>query len=126
MIELNKPDDAAQHAEVKAAIQNLKERAWVAVNSTGAGFAGLQSLVDLGPDIVKIDREFLGGLAADPSRRALVKALVQFADETGVTLTAQGGETREDLQALRELGVRFAEGYILGKPLQPQRGTSVC
>ncbi len=126
VIELNEPDRAEQHAAVKAAIQRLKERAWVAVNSAEAGFSGLQSLVDLEPDILKIGREFLAGVAKDPSRRALVKAVVQFAAETGVTLIAQGVETREDLQALRELGVRFAEGYILGKPLHPQRGTSVC
>ena len=126
VIELNEADKAEQHDEVKAAIQRLKERAWVAVNSAEAGFHGLQSLVDLEPDIVKMGRDFLSGVAVDPSRRALVKALVQFAAETEVTLIAQGVETREDLQTLRELGVRFAEGFILGKPTCPQRGTSVC
>lgn len=126
VIELNQQETAPQQAVVKDAIEAWKTRAWVAVNSEGAGFAGLQSLVDLGPDIVKIDREFLAGLSCDSARRALVKALVQFAADTGVTLIAQGVETREDLQALRELGVRFAQGYILGKPVKPQRGTAVC
>ncbi len=126
VIELNSQETATRQAEVMEAIGSLKERAWVAVNSAGAGFTGLQSLVDLGPDIVKIDGDCLAGLAADPARRALVKALVQFAGETGVTLIAQGVETREDLQALRELGVRFAQGYILGKPSAPGRGVAVC
>ncbi|MFM7348693.1 MAG: EAL domain-containing protein [Erythrobacter sp.] len=126
VIELNQQETAPQQAAVKDAIEAWKARAWVAVNSEGAGFAGLQSLVDLGPDIVKIDREFLSGLSSDTARRALVKALVQFASETGVTLIAQGVETREDLQALRELGVRFAQGYILGKPVKPQLGAKVC
>lgn len=126
VIELNEQDAAREHGSVKAAIEVLKERAWVAVSSEGVGFAGLQALVDLGPDIVKIDRDFLSGVATDASRRALVKALVQFAAETEVTLIAQGVETREDLQALRELGVRFAQGNILGKPAQPGRGTMVC
>ncbi|MCX9148092.1 EAL domain-containing protein [Erythrobacter sp. WG] len=126
VIELNQQESAPQRAVVKDAIEAWKARAWVAVNSEGAGFAGLQSLVDLGPDIVKIDREFLSGLSTDGARRALVKALVQFAAETGVTLIAQGVETREDLQALRELGVRFAQGYILGKPAAPGCGVAVC
>lgn len=126
VIELNQQETAPQQAAVRQAIEAWKARAWVAVNSAGAGFAGLQTLVDLGPDIVKIDRDFLGGLAADPARRALVKALVQFASETGVTLIAQGVETREDLQALRELGVRFAQGYILGKPAAPGCGVAGC
>lgn len=126
VIELNQQDAAEQHGSIKEAIRVLKERAWVAVSSEGLGFSGLQALVDLGPDIVKIDREFLGGVATDSARRALVKALVQFATDTGVTLIAQGVETREDLQALRELGVRFAQGNILGKPVAPGRGGRMC
>lgn len=126
VIELNAQDTAADPQAVRAAIETLKERAWVAVSSKGAGFAGLQALVDLGPDIVKIDPDFLTGIATDTSRRALLKALVQFAAETGVTLIAQGVETRDDLQALRELGIRFAQGNILGKPAMPGRGLRVC
>jgi EAL domain-containing protein (putative c-di-GMP-specific phosphodiesterase class I) len=126
VIELNQQDTARDPAAIKEAIRVLKERAWVAVSSEGVGFAGLQALVDLGPDIVKIAPEFLAGVAADTSRRALVKALVQFAADTGVTLIAQGVETREDLQALRELGVRFAQGDVLGKPAAPGRGARVC
>ncbi|MFO6447046.1 EAL domain-containing protein [Erythrobacter sp. NE805] len=126
VIELQDHDTVGHPAAVRQTIQFWKERSWVAVNSTGGGFSGLRALVDLGPDIVKLDHDFLSGLAADPARRALVKALVQFAADTEVTLIAQGVETREDLQALRELGVRFAQGYILGKPAQPQRGTPVC
>ncbi len=126
VIELNQQDTAAGSDQVRAAIEVLKERAWVAVSANGAGFAGLQALVDLGPDIVKISPDFLAGVAADASRRALVKALVQFAADTGVTLIAQGVDTREDLQALRELGVRFAQGDVLGKPVAPGRGVRVC
>lgn len=126
VIELNQQDAVQQHGSIKEAIRVLKERAWVAVSSEGVGFSGLQALVDLGPDIVKIDRDFLGGVATDSSRRALVKALVQFAADTGVTLIAQGVETREDLQALRELGVRFAQGNILGKPVALGRGGRMC
>ena len=126
VIELNQQDTARDPAAIKEAIRVLKERAWVAVSSEGLGFAGLQALVDLGPDIVKIAPDFLAGVAADASRRALVKALVQFASDTGVTVIAQGVETREDLQALRELGVRFAQGDVLGRPAAPGSGVRVC
>jgi EAL domain-containing protein (putative c-di-GMP-specific phosphodiesterase class I) len=126
VIELTDHDTAMHHESVKDAIQSLKSRAWVAVNSAGAGVSGLQALVDLAPDIVKIERDFLAGLAEDPARRALLKALVQFADETGVTLIALGVETRDDLQALRDLGVRFAQGYVFGQPAQPSCGTRPC
>jgi EAL domain-containing protein (putative c-di-GMP-specific phosphodiesterase class I) len=126
VIELNQYEAVLQQAALKQAIQAWKARAWVAVNSVGASFASLQALLDLEPDIVKIDRDLLGGLASDPNRRALVKALVQFAAETGITLIAQGVETREDLQALHELGVRFAQGYILGKPKRQGHRAMMC
>ncbi|MEE4155227.1 MAG: EAL domain-containing protein [Erythrobacter sp.] len=126
VIELNGLDPAIPHQTLKRAIQSLRARAYVAVNSAEGGFSGLQSLVELAPDIVKIDRELLAGLANDPPRRALVKALVQFAEDTGVTLMAQRIETREDLQALRDLGVRFAQGYVLGRPARPGRGARPC
>ncbi len=126
VIELNQQETALQRSAVKEAIETVKSRAWVAVNGAGASLAGLQALVDLGPDILKIDRDLLGGLAADPARRAMIAALVQIAGETDVTLIAQGVETREDLQALRELGVRYAQGFILGKPAAPGRGVALC
>jgi EAL domain-containing protein (putative c-di-GMP-specific phosphodiesterase class I) len=126
VIELNEQEATLDKAALREAIRILKERAWVAVSAQGIGLSGLQALVDLDPDIVKIDRDCLAGVATDPTRRALVKALVQFTTETGVTLIAQGVETREDLQALRELGVRFAQGFILGKPGLPVRGRPVC
>ncbi len=126
VVELNQQDTAADPATVRAAIATLKERAWVAVDAAGAGFADLEALVDLRPDIIKIDRAFLTGVATDMAHRALIKALVGFAAEAGVQLIAQGVETREDLQALRDLGVRFAQGFILGKPAHPGRQASVC
>lgn len=126
VIELNEQEATHDKAAMREAIRNLKERAWVAVSVQGMGLSGLQALVDLEPDIIKIDRDCLAGVSTDPRRRALVKALVQFSAETGVTLIAQGVETREDLQALRELGVRFAQGFILGKPSLPVRGRPLC
>lgn len=126
VIELNQQETALQQTPVKEAIKVLKSRAWVAVKGTSASLEGLQALLDLGPDILKLDRDFLGGLAADPALRALIMALVQIAGDTGVTLIAQGVETREDLQALRELGVRYAQGFILGKPAAPGCGVALC
>jgi EAL domain-containing protein (putative c-di-GMP-specific phosphodiesterase class I) len=126
VIELTHQDTTGDVGAIREAIRVLKERAWVAVTSEGVGLAGLDALVDLGPDIVKLDPALLTGIAADPARRALVRALVQFAADTGVTLIAQGVETREDLQALRELGVRFAQGDVLGKPAVPGGNVRVC
>jgi EAL domain-containing protein (putative c-di-GMP-specific phosphodiesterase class I) len=52
----------------------------------------------------------------DPVRRALAAALVAFAAETGAQIVAEGVETEEELAVLRQLGLRYAQGYYLGRP----------
>lgn len=127
VIELNGTDPAPHYGVIKQAVESLKLSAWIAINSVGpgVGISGLRSMVELAPDIIKIDGELLLGLGVDPARRALVKSLVQFAEEMGVSLIAQGVETREDLMALRDLGVRFAQGFVFGRPGRPVYGTRV-
>jgi EAL domain-containing protein (putative c-di-GMP-specific phosphodiesterase class I) len=88
----------------------------VAVDDTGSGFAGLQRLVDVRPEIVKLDRALTGQVDTDPPRRALVGAIRQFADDMGITVIAEGIEREEQLVVLRDMGVDCGQGYLLGRP----------
>ena len=56
------------------------------------------------------------GLQDDVARLALVRALAALADETGADLIAEGIETEAELAALRTVGVRYGQGYLLGRP----------
>jgi EAL domain-containing protein (putative c-di-GMP-specific phosphodiesterase class I) len=88
----------------------------VAVDDTGSGFAGLQRLVDVRPEIVKLDRALTGQVDTDPPRRALVGAIRQFADDMGITVIAEGIEREEQRVVLRDMGVDCGQGYLLGRP----------
>lgn len=88
----------------------------LAVDDTGAGYAGLRHLLALGPEVVKLDGFLTRGVDGDPARRALAGALEQFTRETGARLIAEGVETAAELAALRGLGVCWAQGYHLGRP----------
>jgi EAL domain-containing protein (putative c-di-GMP-specific phosphodiesterase class I) len=88
----------------------------IAVDDTGAGFAGFRHLLALGPDIVKLDLSLTHGIDSDPVRRALASALVRFTADTGTHLVAEGVETAAELATLRELGVPWAQGYHLARP----------
>ncbi len=88
----------------------------VAVDDAGAGFAGLQHVLRLRPEILKLDIALTDGIDHDPARRALSTALVSFADEIGAVIVAEGIETREELATLRALGVPWGQGYHLGRP----------
>ena len=88
----------------------------IAVDDAGSGYASLQHIVRLRPDIIKLDIELTRDIDADPARRALGASLVGFADEIGATITAEGIETPEELDTLRRLRVRCGQGYHLARP----------
>jgi EAL domain-containing protein (putative c-di-GMP-specific phosphodiesterase class I) len=88
----------------------------IAVDDAGAGFASLQHVLHLTPDIVKLDIAFVRGIDADPARRAVARALVGFASELGSTMVAEGVERPDELTVLGELGVECGQGYLLGRP----------
>ena len=91
-------------------------RAISAVDDTGAGYASLAHVLELRPDIIKLDRSLLVGLDGDHARRSLIRALKRFAAEIAATLTCEGVETPAQVDALETLGVDHAQGYLLGPP----------
>jgi EAL domain-containing protein (putative c-di-GMP-specific phosphodiesterase class I) len=99
------------------ALKTLRERGVrLAVDDTGAGYASLSHVLRLRPDIIKIDRSFIAGLAADTARRSLVTALVLLALDIGATVTGEGVEEAAELDILSTLGVDYAQGYLLARP----------
>jgi EAL domain-containing protein (putative c-di-GMP-specific phosphodiesterase class I) len=88
----------------------------LAIDDTGAGFASLVHILNLGPDIIKLDRSITRGVDRDPVRSALASALVSFAAEIGAEVTAEGIETQAELDTVRALGIRHGQGYLLGMP----------
>ena len=88
----------------------------LAIDDAGAGFASLHHILRLSPDIIKLDISLTRGVDGDRARHALASALTSFAAEIGATIVAEGIETREELEALRTLGVTHGQGYYLGRP----------
>ncbi|MEA2210785.1 MAG: hypothetical protein QOF83_733 [Solirubrobacteraceae bacterium] len=105
------------YADLLGEIEQLRDRGLrVAVDDAGAGYASLRHVIELKPDIVKIDRSLIHGLAEDCARRVAVSAFVSVARDLGATVVAEGVELRADRDAVQELGVHAAQGYLLGRP----------
>ncbi|WP_205712224.1 EAL domain-containing protein [Euzebya rosea] len=123
VVELTEHTRVADEVELERDLAHLRARGVrLAVDDTGAGYAGLQRLLGLAPDIVKLDMALIRGIDGDPARRALATALVTFTDEIGAELIAEGVETEAELATLRALGVRWVQGFRLGRP-QPLPAT---
>ena len=88
----------------------------LAIDDAGAGFASLRHVLRLSPDMIKIDCSLIRGIETERAARALTSALVSFALELGQTVIAEGIENRAAVDALRALGVRYGQGYYLGRP----------
>ncbi|ABD55163.1 sensor domain-containing phosphodiesterase [Jannaschia sp. CCS1] len=89
----------------------------IAIDDAGAGYAGLQHMVRLRPDIIKLDRSLVDRVDEDPARRSLCAAMVHYATETGAALVAEGIERKEEEDVLRSLGVHLGQGFLLAKPM---------
>lgn len=92
----------------------------VAVDDAGSGYAGLDHILQLRPEVLKLDRVLITGIAEHPGRQAMCEAMVDFTQKTGSMLVAEGVETGNELAALRDLGVVYAQGYYLGRPTVPE------
>jgi EAL domain-containing protein (putative c-di-GMP-specific phosphodiesterase class I) len=90
--------------------------ALVALDDTGAGYQGIQQVAELRPDWVKIDRSLVTGAATDSVRRASLQMFGRVTRRVGALAVAEGVETEDDLQTLRELEIPLAQGYLLGAP----------
>jgi EAL domain-containing protein (putative c-di-GMP-specific phosphodiesterase class I) len=88
----------------------------VAVDDAGAGYSGLQHVLRLRPDILKLDTTLTSGIDHDPARRALGTAMVTFAREIDAVIIAEGIETPEELETLRDLGTPWGQGFHLARP----------
>lgn len=96
------------------AIERLRQRgARLAVDDTGAGISSLRHIVQLTPDMIKLDRSLTQDVLADPVRQALASSLIHFAQRIDAEFVVEGVETPQDLAAWQDLGAHGAQGNLL-------------
>lgn len=117
VLEITEHEAVEDVLALRAALAGLRaDGLRLAVDDAGAGFSGLQQILQLQPDIIKLDRFFVSGIDTDPSRRALAAALAEFSNQVGSIIIAEGVEVEAELETLRSLGFRIIQGYLLGRP----------
>jgi EAL domain-containing protein (putative c-di-GMP-specific phosphodiesterase class I) len=87
-----------------------------AVDDVGAGYAGLNHLVAVSPDVIKLDRFLISGVDRDPARQALAGAAAAFAERARIRVIAEGIETPAEHEDLRRLGIRYGQGFHFARP----------
>lgn len=88
----------------------------IAIDDVGVGYSGLKQWSYLRPDIVKIDRYFIDRCDQDVMKREFLKILFELGRISNAHIIAEGIETKEEFQLLRELGMVYSQGFYLAKP----------
>ncbi|MEP2735655.1 MAG: EAL domain-containing protein [Erythrobacter sp.] len=117
VLEVTEHNAVEDFAELGRALDELRPYVRIAIDDVGAGYAGLRHIVDLKPDILKLDMSLTRDVHLDPARRALAVALVAYAKQIDCSLVAEGIENTEELNVLRKLGVNYGQGYHFSRPL---------
>lgn len=117
VIEITEHAAVTDYAALLQALAPLRAGgARLAIDDAGAGYASMRHILNLKPDVIKLDISLTRHIDTDASRRALAKGLIAFAHEIGSTITAEGVETKPELAALRAIGVDKVQGYFLSTP----------
>ncbi len=117
VIELTEHQNITDHSTFRQALKLFRAAGFrVAIDDLGEGFSSLRLWSELRPDFVKIDIHFVQGISRDPLKLQFLKSLQQIAQRCETELVAEGVEDIDDFLVLRELGISYAQGYLIERP----------
>lgn len=93
----------------------------IALDDVGLGHSNFLMILECRPDYFKIDRHFVSGCHADFYRRAVLASVAELARPFGARVVAEGVEAREELEAVRGLGIGLVQGWLLGRPCEAKQ-----
>ena len=92
----------------------------IAIDDFGTGYSSLSRLRDMPVKVLKIDRSFVSGVHDDRQARSIVSAFLELADGLDIVTLAEGIETLEELEFLRERGCKLGQGFYFSRPVPPE------
>jgi diguanylate cyclase (GGDEF)-like protein len=116
-------DDVDGHVAVMDDLKSLGVS--LALDDFGKGYSSLRYLHRFPIDRIKIDRDFVRGLPHCRADRAIVAAVISFAGALDMEVVAEGAETQDHVDALRDLGCEYVQGFFFHRPMEAQRLTSL-
>lgn len=114
-------DNAQKSIDVLRQIKNMGVK--ISIDDFGTGYSSLNYLRHLPIDFLKIDQSFVKNMTSDTNDGAIVKTIIELADNLGYKVIAEGVETQAQLNFLSTLGCHFIQGYYFSKPLLAEDAT---
>ena len=115
-IEITESNKIISNKKLLDTLLKLKaNKFFIAIDDFGAGYANIKRLSILPVDIVKLDKLFASDIK-NKKTQLLIKSIVEIGNKIGFSLLAEGIENKDDLMLIKRMGVKFGQGYFLGKP----------
>jgi EAL domain-containing protein (putative c-di-GMP-specific phosphodiesterase class I)/GGDEF domain-containing protein len=132
VIEITENATALDYGDLRQAVSRLRAAGIeVAIDDLGEGFSSLRLWSELKPAFVKIDKHFIADIHQDPHKIQFVRSIRQLAEGAHSCVIAEGVESPSELAVLKDLGIRYAQGYLIGRPSPvpirlPSREVQAC
>ena len=117
VLEITEHEEIADYDAVRMVLMSLGSNVSLAIDDVGSGYASLRHLLRLAPRVVKLDMEWTESVENEDRYVGAIVALTAMAERMGARLVTEGIETEAQLELLRSLGVRYGQGYLLGRPV---------
>lgn len=108
----------ADRLEMSAALRQLRDLGFVvSIDDFGTGFSSFSYIKEFPAETVKIDRSFVRDIETSENSRAIIQAIVTMADTAGMKVIAEGIETAEQADIVKQLGCKEGQGYYYSRPV---------
>ncbi|MDG5788060.1 EAL domain-containing protein [Evansella sp. AB-P1] len=119
IFEITEKQAVSDYVMFERVLSNYRSQGFrIAVDDAGSGFNSLKSIVHIKPEFIKLDRSLIDNISKKESLQKMTSLLLEFANESGTKVIAEGIEQVDDLNYIREIGVHFGQGYALGRPTE--------
>jgi EAL domain-containing protein (putative c-di-GMP-specific phosphodiesterase class I) len=117
VLEITERTAIRDYPKFRGRLKDFRERGYrFAVDDAGSGYAGLGSIANLEPDFIKLDISLINCIDVNFIKQSLVEQMVGFANKHDAMVIAEGVETAEEYETVKQLGVHLVQGFYLHPP----------
>ncbi|WP_438447974.1 GGDEF domain-containing protein [Gorillibacterium sp. sgz5001074] len=118
VFEITERTSIEDFATAKRILQHYRNQGYqIAIDDAGAGYSSLQAIAELQPDFIKVDRSLITNIHQDRMKETILETFVSFARKMSIRMIAEGIESWEELKKLSQMGVHYAQGFLIGRPV---------
>lgn len=117
VFELTEKQAVKDYAGFEGVLSHYRSQGFrIAVDDAGSGYSSLQTIINLKPEFIKLDKSLIRDLHKHEDRRRMVKLLQEFAAGSGTSIIAEGIESCAEAELLKQEGIGYGQGYAIGRP----------